>query len=32
MNLHYDKETGMANEVIEGYIANSYKKNFKKLH
>ena len=26
MNLHYDKETGMANEVIEGYIANSYKK------
>ena len=26
MNLHYDKETGMANEVIEGYIANSYRK------
>ena len=26
MDLHYDKETGMANEVIEGYIANSYRK------
>ena len=31
MNLHYDKETGRANEVVEGYIVNSYKKALEEI-
>ena len=31
MNLHYDKETGRANEVIEEYIVNSYRKAIEKI-
>ena len=31
MNLHYDKETDKANEVVEGYIANSYRKAIERI-
>ena len=31
MDLHFDKTTGKANEIIEGYIANSYKKAIGKI-
>ena len=31
MNLHYNKETGRANEVVEGYIVNSYRKAIEKI-
>ena len=31
MNLHYDKETGRANEVVEEYIANFYRKAIEKI-
>ena len=31
MNLHYDKETGKANKVVEKYIANSYRKAIEKI-
>ena len=31
MNLHYDRATGRANEVIEGYIVNSYRQAIEKI-
>ena len=31
MDLHYNKETGRANKIIEGYIANSYRKAIEKI-
>ena len=31
MNLHYDKETGKANKVVEKYLANSYRKAIEKI-
>lgn len=31
MDLHYDRETGRANEVIEGYIVNSYRQAIEKI-
>ena len=31
MNLHYDKATGRANEIVEKYIVNSYRKAIEKI-
>ena len=31
MNLHYDKETGRANEVVEKDLASSYRKAIEKV-
>ena len=31
MNLHYDKETGRANEIIEKELSNTYRKSIKKI-
>ena len=31
MDLHYNKETGRANKIIEGYIVNSYRKAIEKI-
>ena len=31
MNLHFDKETGKANKVVERYLANNYRKAIEKI-
>ena len=31
MNLHYDKATGRANEIVEGYLTNSYRKAIEEI-
>lgn len=31
MDLHFDKTTGRANEVVEGYLTNSYRKAIEEI-
>ena len=31
MDLHFDKETGKANEVVERYLANNYRRAIEKI-
>lgn len=31
MDLHFNKTTGKANEIVEGYIVNSYRKALEKI-
>ena len=31
MNLHYDKETGRANEIIEKELSNTYRESIEKI-
>ena len=31
MNLHYDEKTGKANEAVERYLANNYRKAIEKI-